>query len=560
MATTVVYGNNIKSLTLGDSAGTTTSGSSTGTQLIGSLSTYLGGVTKVQQINNSASTTNPTATFTNTPTQGNAMIAIVIRGGDNVASTNSSWTLLTSQGVASTRRLEIWWRRAGASESKTHTWTNATAALWEVTMVECGGWATVTSPTVILAGTNVASRADYTMPVAGPFGVGAIVTSGGSAGTFTVGEPLLLGGFLESVGALPVTTTTRFVPLYADAYVNYPDDNASAGEARAYTTWTTNRAFTAAMVGWREGSTKGPVNGFATVGQAVFSNTAPFGQTKLAFDTSAIPASNTVSSATLSLKSSTISGWPADTTVDAYKISSGVTLSLNNTPTWWQTSTNIGSLTRVASRAAGSTWNTSTVYDWTSDAAFPAQITKAGTTSLLLVTGDQAAGTGSARTNANFCFPSGTASDHYLTIVHSFLGSATVAATAGLTPTISRTVAYARSIAASLAGTPAISRTLAYARSITSSVTTSPTVTTGLAYLRTITTSIGLTPTILTARAYLRTIASTLGLTPSVTGTKIPFVAQVARVIRLGGRSTIQLVQTVTARLGGRSTIRAPKE
>ncbi len=63
------------------------------------------GVTVVQSVNNSATSTNPTATFGATPTNGNAMIAIVIRGSDNVSSTNGSWTQLTAQGSAGARRV-----------------------------------------------------------------------------------------------------------------------------------------------------------------------------------------------------------------------------------------------------------------------------------------------------------------------------------------------------------------------------------------------------------------------------------------------------------------------
>ena len=561
MATTVIYGNTLVSMSLGDSAGTTTATGSTGNQIIGNLSTYLGGVTRVQQVNNSASTTNPSATFSTTPVSGNALIAIVIRGSDNQASTNASWTLLTSNGVAGARRLEIWWRRAGASEPTTHTWTNATAALWEVTMIECGGWASITNPTVITSATNVTTTTSYTAAQGGPLAIGAIVTSAASAGTFTVAEPLLLGGFLESVGALPITTTTRFVPFYADAYVNYPDDNSNVGSTRAYVTWTTSRPFTTALVGWREGSTRAPGNSnFATVGQGVFTNTGAFGQTKLTFDTSTIPTANTVTSATLSLKSSTVAGWPVDTSVDAYSITSGSALSFSNSPTWWQTSSTIGGLTRVATRAAGSAWATSTVYTWTSDSAFISNVVKGGTTRLLLATGDQATGAGASRTNSNTCFPSGTASDHYLTIVHNFQGTATVAATLTVTPTISRTVAYARSIAASLTIAPVIARTVAYARTITLNVGLTPVVAQAYAFARSISTSTGLAPTVNRAVAYSRQIAATIGNIPMILTTIIPAIVGTPRTVILKVRNTLTLTQPDTIRMKIRSVLRLPEE
>lgn len=516
MTTTVVYGNAIRSLDLGNSANTITAGTSTGTQLIGNLSTYLGGVTRVQQVNNSASTTNPTATFTTTPVSGNAMIAIVIRGADNQASTNSSWTLLTSAGSAGSRRLEIWWRRAGASEPTTHTWTNGTAALWEVTLLECGGWAAITNPRTITAAANNAANTQWTAGNGGPFAVGAVVTAAGGAGTMNVTNAL---GFLESFGALPITTTTRFCPFYGDTWVNYPDDVSGLGETRPTVTWTTSRAFTAGYVGWPEGSTKGPSNGFASVGQAVFSNTGPYGQAKLTFDTSAIPSSNTVTSATLSLKSSTQSGWPADASVDAYKITSGASFTTSNSPAWWQTATDIASLTRVASRAAGSAWATSTVYDWTSDSTFPAQITKAGSTSLLLVTGDQAAGSGSSRTSANYCYPSGTASDHYLTIVHNLQLSRTVAASSSLTPAITQIVSTVRSVAS----------------------------------------TVGVISTSTRLASYARTIAATVTTTASIVATLVPIVIGIPHKISLRVRSTVTLPGLERIRLTVRSRLRLPE-
>ena len=289
-------------------------------------------------------------------------------------------------------------------------------------------------------------------------------------------------------------------------------------------------------------------------------------QSYMVYDTSSIPDSNTVSSATLGLRASasSVAGFwattdPANATLQARYYGTSITDTRGNNNNHWALSpSGMAAKTLVATYPAASAWTAGTDYTLTSTASFPGSINKTGNTVLVFTTDDYATSTArSSRETYGFDASSTFAP---LTVVHTFLGSATVAATAGFTPTISRAVTYVQTIAASLTSTPAISRIVAYARSIASSVTTSPTITAGLSYLRTISTSVGLTPTILTVRAYLRTIASTLGLRPSVTGTKIPFVAQVARVIRLGGRSTIQLVQTVTTRLGGRSTIRAPKE
>ena len=145
-------------------------------------------------------------------------------------------------------------------------------------------------------------------------------------------------------------------------------------------------------------------------------------------------------------------------------------------------------------------------------------------------------------------------------VVHSFIGSATVAASLTATPAIARVLTFARSIAASLTVTPGIAQVLSFARTVSSSVTTSPTISQITSYLRTISSDLTVTPVLTAARSFLRTIATTVTGNATVSATFQPFVQQVARVIRLGARSTIQIAQTVTARIGGRYTIRTPKE
>ena len=551
MTTSVVYGSSLRYVNLAQNESSVTAGATVST-ISSNISTMLDtGVTLVQQVNNSATGTNPNATFTNTPTNGNAMIAVLARGGDNAASTApAGWTQLTAQGSAGARRLEIFWKRAGASEAKLHTWTNATSGLWDLILIEFGGWAAVADPITIIAGANVTTTTSTTFNQTGILeSVCAVVTSGGSAGTFTN-----TGTNTESVTNLPFTTTTRFRAMSVDGWTNRPKDQTNQ------ISWTTSRPFTRAQVGWTNGTeiystTYGP-----EVGNGTSTSDLIAAQMGMTFQTGSIPDGDTVTSATISLKAGITAGtWPANCAVNVYSLAgTAIAASNSNTRTVWKKPTEIQALTRVATRAAGSAWTVGTVYDWTSDSTFPAQINKTGDTTLLIATGDQQ--TGTTRATGEYANFDPTSNLHYITIVHNFQGAATVAATLTVTPTITRIASFPRTVATSLTATPVIARTVAYLRSITSSVTSTPAITASVAYLRTITTALTVTPAITRTVSIARTIAATLTATGTILATKIPFVAQVARVIRLGGRTTIQLAQTVTARLGGRTTIRAPKE
>lgn len=475
MTTSVFYDSEMRVVDVANDPNSNQSAGVTVSTIYNNLTSLLTtGVTLVQQKNNSASTTNPTATFTSTPTNGNAMIAIVVRGSDNISSTNGSWTQLTATGSAGARRLEIWWRRAGASEPTAHTWTNATAALWEVTLLEFSGWATLADPIVIFGAGNLTSGTTATFGDAGMLdGVCAVVTSGGSAGTFTNTST---NG--ETVTDLPFTTTTRFRAMLVDAYANKPESQGNQ------ITWTTSRVCTRAAVGWPSGSEVQLNGGYGNiVGNDIQTSDDVAGQIGLRFDTSTIPDTDTVSAATLTLTSDATPSWPANTAVNVYSLAAAsISASNSNTRAVWKTPTEIGALTRVATRAAGSAWAGSTAYAWTSDATFPAAVNKTGSTTLLLATGDQASGTlRSTQEYANISSTSGSV--HYLTVVHSFVGSATIAATLTVTPTVSKVLAYARTIAASLDTVPVLSRVASFARTIANTITTSPIITYVVTYL-----------------------------------------------------------------------------
>lgn len=509
MTTSVIYDNAQRGLNMAVGPSRTVGGVSIAT-IYGNLSTLFDtGVTQVQSTNNSASTTNPTATFTNTPTNGNVMIAILIRGSDNQASTGpSGWAQLDAAGTAGTRRLEFWWKRAGASEAKQHTWTNATANLWEVTLLEFGGWATKADPVKINACQNIATNTSYTHGDIGLLcGVQAVVTSGGSAGTFTD-----TGTNCESVTNIAVTTTTRFRTFIADAWTN-------RGDQTIQSSWTTSRPFTVGSVGWMNGDeiTPGAI-GYGVGNDSTANGTSPnyAAQLGYTYDTSSIPSANTVTSVTATYTSGpSASTWPSTATVDVYSLA-GASISASNAngPAVWKTPTQLSALTRCATRAAGSAWAASTAYNWTSDAAFPGQIVKAGTTSLLLATSDQVSGTTRASDQyAQFVVgPAGS----YLTIVHNLQAARTVAATTSLAPTIANTKGVARSLAASLTATPAISRVVATARTVAASVTTTPTITRLVAAYRTLAITVAGTPTVSPRLDASRTVASSITTTPTV--------------------------------------------
>jgi hypothetical protein len=519
-------------------------------QLYDNLNTVIDtGVTLVQQINNSATSTNPNATFTNTPTNGNAMIAILCRAADNVASTGpTGWTQLTAQGAAGSRRLEIWWKRAGASEAKLHTWTNATSALWDLTMIEYGGIAATIDPVVVLAAGNVTTNTTTTFLQTGFLSTVCAVATAGAVTNFTN-----TGTNIETVTDLPFTTTGRFRAMNLDAWTN-----RESGQTNTIS-WTTSRAFTRAQVGWNPGTfnnDNASLDYFVGNGDQTSLNIGA--QMGLRFDTSALPNNDTIDSATLSIFTGTVGGWPANSAVNAYSLAAAsITASNSNTRAVWKKPSELAALTKIASRAAGSSTSANTVYTWTSESGFTGQVNKTGDTTVLLATADQQAGT--YRATGEYCTLDPTAANHYITVIHS-PPARTITATLTVTPTISDTVAYLRTIVATLTATPTISRTVAYLRTIVADLTVTPTVTTVQTYLRTITASFTATPVVAAAITFARTIATTLTVTPTISTTYTPFSPQVARIVRLAGRSTLKLTQIVTARLGGRSTIRAPKE
>lgn len=425
------------------------------------------GVTLVQQKNNSASTTNPTATFTSTPTNGNAMIALLCRGADNVASTGpSGWVQLTAAGTAASRRVEVWWKRAGASEPTTHTWTNATAALWDLVLIEFGGIAAIIDPIVVSAAAAGASATTTTFNSTGI--LASVCVTAASAGVTGYTNT---GTNCQTVTNLPFTTTTRFDAMLIDGWTN-----RESGQTNTIS-WTTARSFTRAQVGWAAGNNDNDSTGLEYfVGNATQTTKQIAAQFGLRFDTSAIPDANTVTSATLSLKSGSSTGnYPADCAVNVYSLATAsITADNSNTRAVWKKPSELAALTRVATRAAGSAWAVATSYAWTSDGTFPGEINKTGNTTLVVATADQQAGT--YRATVEYVAVDNLNGVHSLTVVHNYQAAVTAAATTTLTPAVTRTVAFLRSAAASVTATPTVSRALALLRTVAATISALPVV------------------------------------------------------------------------------------
>lgn len=555
MTTSVIYDNGLRGLNIAaanvGNGGNFPAGATTDT-IYNNLSTMLTtGVTQVQSVNNSASTTNPTATFTNTPTNGNALIAVVCRT-DNIASTNASWTLLSGVGVSGSRRVEIWWRRAGASEAKTHTWTNATAALWDCTLIEFGGWASVANPILLTsfnqttAGTGTGTQYDC-----GILATVQVMATGGTAGTFSN-----TATNAETNTVLPFTTTARFYGTIVDGYTNRDQQSISFS-------WTTSRGWSYVQVGWPNGASTSVLTSSYPIGAektTAGASTYICGQLGMTFDTSSIPTANTVTSATLSLKSGSYSNaWPSTASVDVYSLA-GASIAASNTngPAVFKTPSEIGTLTRVATRAAGATTAINTVYNWTSDAAFLTNVNKGGTTSLLVATSDQ--GSGTTRTTDQYAWLSNTSgSVHYLTIVHNLQLARTATATVGSSPTVARIADASRTIAGTFSAVPAVQRAATYGRTVATLLGLSPAVVATRTYVRTVANTVDLSPLLTRATAMARTITTSVGTVIDLTAVVVAGYRGLYHQLVLRTRSTVRLPTASRIRLAVRSRLRLPE-
>jgi hypothetical protein len=293
-------------------------------------------------------------------------------------------------------------------------------------------------------------------------------------------------------------------------------------------------------------------------------------QSYVAFDTSSIPDSNTISSATIKATGASTAfgtglgsiafGDPANATLQFryHDTSLPTNTRGNNNSTPYLTKAGFAAKTLAATFAAASTWSTSTENTLTSDAALPGLINKTGTTAFVVSTDEYA--TGNAQSGAQAYAMRDAPTYTTLTVVHSFIGSATVAASLTATPAIATALSFARSIAASLTVTPGIAETIAYLQTIAADLSVSPAVTTITAYLRSITASITTSPVVTRSVSIAQTIAATLSGTASVATEYLPVVVGIPRQLVLKVRDRVSLSGTGRIRITVRNILRLPEE
>ena len=541
VTTSVFYASDIRGVNANGGIGATPAGVFTN---IDSL--FDTGVTQTQSATSSGSTINPAATFGSTPASGSALIAVICRTADNIASTLTGWTQLTASGAGGVRRLEMWWRRAGASEPTTVTFGNATAAGWQVALYEFGGFATIYDPVTITTAVTGTSAAFANFNMDGCLtAVGAVVMGTAISGMSVAAV----------TGSLETATLTSSSTLHGiarvDGWTNYE------GTLPRFS-WVTSRAHTKGSVGW-------PMIGesFAGLAATIGNNIATLANggvfmSGLSFDTSAIPNANTVTAATLTLTPSTsVTDYPTITNTSAFSLAAvAIVEDASNTRKVIKKPSEITALTRVATRAPSLPWSFLSSYDWTSDSTFPGQINLTGATTILMATEDQKAGT--TRTTAQFCALSVTITSHSLTVVHNYQATATVVATVATSPIITRVAAYLRTVNATVATSPVITRVVTFGQNITATVDASPIVARTATFARSIAASVDASPVITRVVTFARTVTATVGNTITATGAIV--ITQAVRVLSLFMRNTVKIPQAVTVKLFGRSTIRIPKE
>jgi len=547
MTTSVIYGSSMRGQNIQYG---TVSPAVTAATIYSNLTSFLTTkVTRTRFTNATGSTTNPTATFSATPANGSALICVILRTADNVATTLSGWTQLSNAGAGGVRQAAVWWKRAGASEPTVVTATNATAAAWNMTIIEYGGWATLADPVSISNSATVSSTASIGVPGTGmQAGVCAIVNGAGSWTTATLADDVGNNASYTQFAATTLANCSEII-----GYNNYEDATAkyTLGTARA-----TNRL----VVGWPHNRTS-TVAPFGTLAGVQPTASGIEGQIGIEFDTSTIPAANTVSAATLTMKAGATSTlWPSIATSEIYSINStAIAKTASDTRTVWRTPTEITALTKVATRAAGSPYAVSTSYAWSSEAAFISNINQGSTTRLLVGTSEQR--TGTLAGSQQVYNISSTPGDHFITIVHQReVTLPTVTATASAT-TPGRLVAYLRTLSTvSADASPVISRIASLLLTITASADTSPLISRVVSLARTITASAEASPVITRVVSLARTIAAAAQAVPGIVAAYQPFSAQLPRVVRLPFRAIVALSQQTRARISQRSKLRLPKE
>ena len=487
-----------------------------------------------------------------TPTLNDVIIAVIMRAdGQAVTSAPAGWTLITGANTAGSRSLEVWWYRSTgiAADKGPHTFTRAAGtANWCIELYGFSGAAVCGNPTV---GNSAASFAAATVTQsiamddisAGP---GAVLTA------FCVGGGTIssISGAFSGTGTEEAHTTyingtyTRGGASVVDVYNNV-DFTTDPTYGTAWT-WTTSRAGHSCSIRLNGGGSANvpTAQAFgAGIGNTALTNSLSQGY--MTFDTSSIPDANTISSAVLDITGTGIvlgANFADPSTAILQARYHGTTAPTNtrgdNDNHWLLSASAFAAKTLVATYPAASTWSVVAANTLTSQAALATNVNKTGNTVLVYSTDEYATATAGTGTQAYAIANPTTGTT--LTVVHSFVGSATVTASATASPTITRTATLVRTIAASVTASPTISRIAAFPRTITASVTANPTIS-----------RVG---------TLARTVAASVQAVPSLVADYFPYSTQLPRIFRLAGRSTITLATQSTLRLLGRSTLKLPKE
>jgi hypothetical protein len=493
-------------------------------------------------------------TLAATPTLNDVLIAVIMRAdGQAVTTGPAGWTLLTAGATSGSRSLEVWWYRSTGvvGDKGPHTFLRgAGTANWCIELYGFSGTAVCGNPTVGTASASFTSDVAVTrtaaMDSASSKSPGAVLTA------FVVGGGTIsgIGGAFSGTGTQEAHATyingtfTRGGASTVDIYNNV-DFTTSPTYGTAWT-WTTSRAGHSCAIHLNGGGVANIATAAsigAGIGNTGFTNS--LSQAYMTFDTSSIPDANTISSAVLDITGAGSVGGAnfADPSVAVLQARyHGTTAPTNtrgnNDNHWLLSASAFAAKTLVATYPAGSAWSPSAANTLTSQTALATNVNKTGNTVLVYSTDEYATATAGSGTQAYAIANPTTGST--LTVVHSFVGTATVAASATATPTISRVANLLRTIAAAADASPTLSRIPSFARTIAASVDASPTLS--------------------RIPSFARTIAASVAAVPAIVANYQPFSAQLPRILRLAGRSTVTLVTQSTLRLLGRSTLKLPKE
>lgn len=503
--------------------------------------------TIAQQVNATGTGTSmASGTLTNTPTSGNVLLAVIQRTDNNAITSNpSGWTLLTGGGNTG-RRVEVWWYRSTgiAADKGPFTFSTSSGAVrWGIQLFEFGGNAAYRDPVVKTAATTTASASTITAtttPLTTDDTVGMTLVATSVAGT-----SLGAGGITTAFSGTgtPESTTAYYDSTFGNGATAVVDlyTNATYGTDTYGATFTLGAARTGvyAVIQLAGGGVIHSAANqiYAGIGTGFYGNA--MGQGFCVYDTSTIPGANTITSASLGVYAYNGSTDPTSGDLEARYYGTSITNSRGyDNNLWVKTTSAAAALPLLATFPAASSFTANNAYTLTNNGTnLVSNINRAGNTVIVFTSSDYTTNN-SVSGGAYALDTSSTRAP--LTIVHNFQGTATAAASAGVTPTITKLRDVPRTVAITVGASPVVS--------------------TLKAGFTTLTTTVGATPGVSKIKAGFATLTTSVRATARVVTAFIPYVTQTPLVLKLAAKSTVRLTQTVTARITGRSTLRLPKE